>query len=177
MIRKVIGIDPSLTATAYCYMVDGRVEDLGRICSKAKGAERLVDIENMLTSFLRKCDRIDLAVIEGYSYGSPNQAHQIGELGGIIRRLLYSRAVPYIEIPPPTLKKYACGKGNVGKDEVMLSIRHHLPPNHPFYPKDNNEADAYFLAKLGVDIVCGIDNEIVNRYQEKWREVDVLGRD
>ena len=61
--------------------------------------------------------------IEGYSFSSRNShAHSLGELGGTIRVALYERGIPWMEIPPTTRAKFATGKGNAGKAEVVSAI-------------------------------------------------------
>jgi crossover junction endodeoxyribonuclease RuvC len=61
--------------------------------------------------------------VEGYSFASRNsQAHSIGELGGVIRVALWEKQIPYVEIPPTTRAKFATGKGNAAKTEVMSAI-------------------------------------------------------
>lgn len=86
------------------------------------GAERLRkiarEIENLVIS-----NKVKIAVIEGYSFASRNsQAHSIGELGGVVRVSLLNLEVPYIIVPPTCRAKFATGKGNSGKSEVISSI-------------------------------------------------------
>lgn len=55
--------------------------------------------------------------------GSRNsQSHSIGELGGVIRVALFERGIKYVEIPPTCRAKFATGKGNAGKSEVVSSV-------------------------------------------------------
>jgi Holliday junction resolvasome RuvABC endonuclease subunit len=62
-------------------------------------------------------------IIEGYSFASRNsQAHAIGELGGVVRLCLWNLRIPYIEVPPTCRAKFATGKGNAGKNEVMSAV-------------------------------------------------------
>jgi crossover junction endodeoxyribonuclease RuvC len=87
---------------------------------------------------------IDLVVIEGCSYGSKGQSvYQIAELGGIVRFWLYQHAITTVEVTPSTLKKFATGVGNSGKDQMLAAAirRFHLGEGRD----DNNEADAYLL--------------------------------
>jgi Holliday junction resolvasome RuvABC endonuclease subunit len=51
-----------------------------------------------------------------------SQAHSIGELGGVVRVALYERRIPFIEIPPTCRAKFATGKGNAGKSEVVSAV-------------------------------------------------------
>lgn len=62
-------------------------------------------------------------VLEGYSFASRNsQAHAIGELGGVVRLTMWNLCVPYVEVPPTCRAKFATGKGNAGKNEVVSAV-------------------------------------------------------
>jgi crossover junction endodeoxyribonuclease RuvC len=112
-----VGIDLSLTSTGFSCGDDQRV-----IKSKAKGPQRLFEISQEIVSHLIELDD-PLVVLEGYSYGSRNsQSHSIGELGGVVRLALWNMRVPYVEIAPTVRAKFATGKGNAGKNEVVSAV-------------------------------------------------------
>ena len=114
---RVLGLDLSLTSTGYSSDDDRNV-----ISTKAKGAERLHIIS---TEVLHICKtrNIKAVAIEGYSFASRNsQAHSIGELGGAVRMRLWEHAIPFVDIPPTCRAKFASGRGNAGKGEVMSAV-------------------------------------------------------
>lgn len=113
----IVGLDLSLTSTGIA--LDERTEAIS--CS-LKGVERLRYIAREV--MLRVMPTKDPVVcIEGYSFGSRNsQAHAIGELGGVVRFHLYELDIPFVEIPPTCRAKFATGKGNAGKNEVVSAI-------------------------------------------------------
>lgn len=114
---KIIGIDLSLTSTG--YSING---DTGVISTKARGAERLSYISVAILDLCKQFS-IDVAVIEGYSFASRNsQAHSIGELGGAVRMRLWENGFRYIDAPPTCRAKFATGKGNASKNEVISAI-------------------------------------------------------
>ena len=136
---KILGLDLSLTATGiYCDTCKGSVYK-----PKSKGVERLRDISNEIATHF---GHVDVAIIEGYSFGSQGRAtFNIGELGGVVRLSLFYAGVPFVEAAPSLLKKFATGKGNANKDEVLASaIR-----KFKFTGTDNNEADAFILNRIG----------------------------
>ena len=135
---RVLGLDLSLTATGYAY----NEEDIGVIRSKAKGERRLAEIRDAVEEFAFEAD---VVVLEGYSYASANQAHQIGELGGVIRLTLWQRRKPFAEVPPAVLKKYATGKGNADKDAMLAAAIRRFG----FEGDNNNAADAWLLRAMG----------------------------
>jgi hypothetical protein len=54
--------------------------------------------------------------------------------------------VPYQGVPVGTIKRFATGKGNAGKDAVMAAMR-----ARGFAPADDNEADALALLMWAID--------------------------
>lgn len=112
-----VGLDLSLTSTG--LSVEGRRVV---IMTKAKGPERLFHISQCINDEMT-CVINPLAIIEGYSFASRNShAHAIGELGGVVRLQLWHLKIPYIEVPPTCRAKFATGKGNAGKGEVMSAV-------------------------------------------------------
>jgi hypothetical protein len=67
-----------------------------------------------------------LVVIEGFSFGSPQGATEAGGLGWIIRLALHEHSIPFAIVAPATLKKFATGKGNAGKDDMKLAAQSRL---------------------------------------------------
>ena len=146
---RVVGLDLSLTATGIA------VED-GTCTVKVRttGMQRLADVRDIVLDayqprFERPPDFGHLFVIEGYSMGTARQsshAHGLGELGGVIRLALWEAGVPYVDVPPACLKKYATGKGNANKEAVLIAA-----VKRGAEVKDNNEADAWWLRAMGMD--------------------------
>lgn len=59
--------------------------------------------------------------------------------------------VPYQGVPVGTIKRFATGKGNTGKDEVIAAMR-----ARGFAPADDNEADALALLLWAIDAQGGV---------------------
>jgi len=115
--KVILGLDLSLTSTG--ISVSGEASAL---LTGYKGAERLHVISSEIIKIC-KDKKVDFAVIEGYSFASRNsQAHSIGELGGCVRMRLWEEKIPFINIPPTCRAKFATGKGNASKNEVVSSI-------------------------------------------------------
>lgn len=111
------GIDLSLTSTG--ISIGGEVSVI-RVSSK--GVVRLNEISLKIVE-LFKDNSVNAVAIEGYSFASRNsQAHSIGELGGVVRLRLWEMGIPYIEIPPTSRAKFATGRGNAAKNEVVSSV-------------------------------------------------------
>lgn len=112
-----VGLDLSLTSTGICANGDAQT-----ISTNLKGIPRLNCISSMITNRLSEV-LSPMVCIEGYSFGSRNsQAHSIGELGGVVRLTLWKRNIPWVDIPPTCRAKFATGKGNAAKNEVVSAI-------------------------------------------------------
>lgn len=141
---NIIGLDLSLTSTG--YSINGKT---GVIVSKNRGPARLSEINKIVLQLCLDND-IELAVIESYSFASRNsQAHSIGELGGCIRMTLWECFIPYIDVPPTCRAKFATGKGNASKGEVISSIS--AKTGMVFSGAGgNDECDAWVLEQMGL---------------------------
>jgi crossover junction endodeoxyribonuclease RuvC len=116
-----LGIDASLTGTGIAYIINNMLIQKNRLNTKSTGVKRLIEIEDKLKASIDSFAP-NLVLIEGYAYAAQNQAHQIGELGGVIRRMLHKSMVPWIEVAPSQVKKFATGKGNAKKELIIMNV-------------------------------------------------------
>lgn len=154
----IIGIDPSLTSTGIVVLRGNKVElavttknkpALGTIERVRLIYERIVDIQENLSDG-EKWQAPDLIVIEGFSYGSKGRSvFDIAYLGWRIRedleRLKEQDNIPWLEVPPSQLKKFATGQGNANKEIILQQVYKRWGVEF----SDNNQADAYVLAQIG----------------------------
>lgn len=114
---NTMGLDLSLTSTG--VSVGGMTRS---IQSKRNGVERLVEIRDAIIEIAVE-SKVQVAVIEGYSYASrQSQSHSLGELGGVVRVALFEAGIPFVVVPPTSRAKFATGKGNAGKAEVVSAV-------------------------------------------------------
>ncbi len=131
---SILALDLSLTATGVC--MDGVT---CTVRPKARGWERIDYIAETIRDYT--CEA-DVVVLEGYSFASnTGRVFERAELGGIVRYDIWVAEVPFVDVPPGTLKKYATGKGNAQKDAMIAAAIRRFG----FKGSDNNEADAYLL--------------------------------
>ena len=144
---KVMGLDLSLTGTGIVVLnYDGTVAEHMTVSSKLRDMERLAYIRSMVGTIVSKHNP-SLTCIEGYSMGSrAGQLASIGELGGVIKLLLFRNDFRYQTIAPTQVKKFVTGKGVGMKDEVMM----HVYKRWGWTPGDNNQADAYGLSRIAL---------------------------
>lgn len=70
-------------------------------------------------------------------------AHVYGGLMGMLTAWCEENKVPYAGVPVAHIKKWATGKGNAKKDEVIAAVA-----SFGYTPADDNEADAIALLLL-----------------------------
>lgn len=143
---NILALDLSLTSTGYALDRPAG-SDVGTLTTRLRGCHRLAWLR---TEIVALAEQADFAVIEGYSFNSrSSQAHALGELGGVVRVALHERGIPYVDVPPAIVKKYATGKGNAGKELVLVEAVKRLR----YQGASNDEADALWLHALGHALV------------------------
>lgn len=141
---NILGLDISLTSTGYS---NHGFTSLIRV--KSRGPERLHQISSTVIDACIEYE-IDAVILEGYSFASRNsQAHSIGELGGCIRMRLWENNIPYVEVPPTSRAKFATGRGNAGKTEVISAISSKTGLVFSGSGADD-ECDAWILEEMGL---------------------------
>lgn len=61
--------------------------------------------------------------VEGYAYSQAARAHQIGEVGGALRQVLMVHGHAARIHDPHSLKMFAAGRGDAGKEDVIEAVR------------------------------------------------------
>ncbi len=135
---RIVALDLSLTASGVC---DSQAPEKPFTLVPPNGMRGMERLRWIRAEVVRATKGADLVVIEGYSFGSKNQAHYLGELGGVIRLMLYCLGRPYIDIAPTVRAKVATGSGAGRKDAVFAEAFKRLG-----YTGDSkDEADARWL--------------------------------
>lgn len=112
-----MGLDLSLSSTG--WSTGG---EKGVITPKTTGTQRLVDIAKNLQELIRY-HKVSAVVIEGYAFAARSgQAFSIGELGGVVRYVLCGMNVPFAIVQPTSRAKFATGRGNASKSEVVSAV-------------------------------------------------------
>jgi Holliday junction resolvasome RuvABC endonuclease subunit len=181
-----IGIDQSLTGFALTALnVDAPDQYQTWVYkSDKRGVARLSDIRWWLMNKfdeIAKVGDIQEIAMEAAILASPSSL-VLGELAGLVKVTCWdyfdgnlNRYIPYpqnlrtpLQIPPMTLKKYAAGKGNAKKQEMLMQIfkRWGLEFN------DDNAADSYALARLASGNALGaIELAVVEQIKDvKFRD-------
>jgi Holliday junction resolvasome RuvABC endonuclease subunit len=167
-----IGMDPSYSGFGFIGLIpsDSIPGGLGTLQGHTSFAPtqfgrdgaRLSRIFNYFVRFLGDLShhyRIRGVAIEGYAPSAKFNRELLGELGGIIRlavhEALHEVCPPPLIVSPSSLKKFATGKGNVPKDNVMLAVYKKWDAEFT----SNDLADAYTLARIAYAVDNGADLE------------------
>lgn len=151
MSATVVGIDLSLTSTGLAIIGDGVA--VHRITSKGSKAASVVDTWKRIDTIAEKVfgptgrAAPSLVVIESPSYGShTGSQHERGGLWWTVIGRIVSWRIPIATVSPQCRAKYATGKGNAGKDEVLAAVVRRYPTVDV---TGNDVADAVVLAAMG----------------------------
>lgn len=182
-----IGIDQSLTGFAMTAINVSNPSAYETWVYKSPyfGVKRLSDIRWWMTDkfdFLdtQRCRITDIAM-EGTVLASYS-ALKLGELAGLVKLSIWdyfdgnlNSVIPFedhirtpLQVPPMTLKKYAAGKGNAKKQEMLMQIykRWGIEFN------DDNAADSYALARLAAGVtIDAVERAVVEQLKDsKYRD-------
>lgn len=142
---RYIGLDIS-SKTGYVEFLNGELIAAEEITSEIETDPiRMIHITTQILNRLDEKDEKPVICIEGFSYNSKGAAadFQYG-IGWMVRAELMKAGYDYILVPPGNVKKFACGKGQVKKDALILPIFRHWGFEHD----SDNVRDAYILAKM-----------------------------
>ena len=146
----VVGIDASARSTGVVVMgADTSPKEHLIKTPRIKEGERLNRIYSEFANILEN-KKFVMAVMEGPSYQSTNKPFTLGEVYGIFKLSCTQNRIPLVIIPPRSLKKYAVGTGNAKKEQMVTRAK-----LQGCSSESNDIADAWFAAKLAMDIVDG----------------------
>lgn len=157
---RVLGIDPSLTATALVRLDERDNFATQVVKSKYTGVRRLIDVEQAV---MQEAQGVNLVALEGYAFGAQASREALGELGGVLKCSLYRSGIPTIVVPPTVVKKFATGRGNAKKDEMRLAVYKKWGVDEKAL-KTADEVDAYVLARIALVVAL----------RQAGREVELL---
>jgi crossover junction endodeoxyribonuclease RuvC len=170
---NVLGIDPSLTETGCVYLSNGKIKDKYTIKTRPSDSHigelrRLTDIKDQI----KLNYDIGVVVIEGIAFSIVNTRSlvQLSALNYFIRDKVWRSSIPFVVVPPTTLKKFITGAGNSKKDMMMLEVY----KRYKISFDNNNLCDAFSLAKLGEALLesephgTKLQQELILSLKEKY---------
>lgn len=111
-------------------------------------ADRIRRYPEIFAAWLRR--QPDVVGAEDYAYSQPHKAHQIGEVGALLRQACLRTRTPYCLWSPGSIKKYATGNGNADKDQMVAAALKRWGVDFSVHGKvaAQDLADALACAKL-----------------------------
>ncbi len=128
------------TTTGWAVRRDGRVQS-GTVTFRPGryegGGMRYLKFSRWLESMLHLSGVQVVYFEEVRGHKGVDAAHVYGGLMATLTAFCEGREIPYQGIPVGSIKRYACGRGNANKLDMMNAIK-----ERGFTPADDNEADA-----------------------------------
>lgn len=165
MKKLIAGADLSLTGTGIVILENEEIIFQSLIKSKPTTSplDEVVRLRGIINQIplAQKGRLLDLVVIEGLAFMARNTTAlvQLAGLNYLLRDTLVDLKIPFVIVAPTTLKKFVVGKGNAGKDEIML----HVYKKWGVELNNDNLADAYALAQIGLSLIG--QNQTLNKPQ------------
>lgn len=149
-----LGMDQSLNGTGLCLLSREReVKHLSTVApGKRVGPERLAFIKSSVAALLEA--NVVFVSMEGYSYNSVGRVFELGEVGGVLKLLIFESNLPLLVVPPASLKLFAAGNANAEKEDMVAAAE-----AAGVGVSDDNQADAYFLALISWFLQTGAEPE------------------
>jgi crossover junction endodeoxyribonuclease RuvC len=153
---KIVGLDLSMCESGITVWNNGRTESFlvkskrPKDNSPVNELKRILKIVSDIEEYLVGKE-IELVLIENLAFCARNTSAlvQLSALNYMIRETCYSHDIKFILVAPATAKKFATGKGNAKKDQMMLEVYKRWGMSF----SDNNLCDSYVLAKMGESLI------------------------
>lgn len=148
---KILGIDQSLTATGLALVQDGNLEKVEVFRPKSlKGPARVEAISAEVLLWARGVDQVVIERPFAHGLGVSSTMGLMG-LFGVLVQDMWRQGVPDpLVLAPKTRCKYATGKGNANKDQVLAAVIRRYDSEDI---NDNNAADAVVFAAIGARLI------------------------
>ena len=153
--RRVLGIDPGLTATGY-GIVDGitggatHLVHCGVLRTKPSRprAERLALIHDKVRALIEEYRPVEVAIEQQFVAENVRTAMAIGEARAAAMVAAAQALLPVYEFPPTAIKESVTGWGGAQKEQVRHLVMVHLELTEPPDPLDVSDALAIALTRL-----------------------------
>lgn len=130
-----------MNGTGVCRISDEGLVEVLLTVKHATGGASDIKLLNIRRALISAISTSRFAAYEGYAYDSIHRAFDLGEVAGTVKVVLLEHAVPYITVPPVTLKMFATGSTRADKPDMeAATIARGVRTG------DDNQADAFFLA-------------------------------
>jgi Holliday junction resolvasome RuvABC endonuclease subunit len=115
-----LGIDQSLRSSGVA-VISGKqdVQFVGTVTpGKLKGAPRLAAVRQALRDVLAAEPDI-----KGYAYDvGAGRVFELGEIGAVVKLVLHDAAIPFVVVPPASLKQFVADHGQAKKEQMRQAV-------------------------------------------------------
>lgn len=142
-----LGIDQSLRSSGLAVVSETQslVSMYTVTPGKVTGAPRLATIREAVRDLLAAEPAIKFAAMEGYAYDvGAGRVFELGEVGGVIKLTLHDAGIPFVVVPPASLKLFVAGNGSATKEQMREAVFKKWGPDID----QDDQCDAYGLAQL-----------------------------
>lgn len=142
-----LGIDQSLRSSGVAVIRQNQeVVFTGTLDpGKKTGVLRLAAVREGILEILAAEPDIKFAALEGYAYDvGAGRVFELGEIGAVVKMALHDAAIPFVVVPPASLKLFVAGIGNASKEQMRQAV---LKKWRIDIAQDD-ECDAYGLAQV-----------------------------
>lgn len=163
---RYVGIDPS-TKTGFVAL-----DDLGNVLRAKEltgtGGQDPKRMVTLIDEIMRHLQPEDVICIESPAMHAQGSA--VGFMWGLahgIRMALHRRGWQYSDVAPTAVKKFATGKGNTKKDEMVLPIFKRWGFEH----SSDNVRDAFVLAQIALTLTGKMAIQIT---KTQWEVLEAI---
>ena len=159
---KVLSIDPSYSNCGVVVWEDGLLYDYFVIQTSKASEEvvRLAHIIDILKKVIKE-ENIEEVIVEGLSFGSVSTS--VRGLAGLfysIQLLCHYSNIPFYEVPPTSVKKFATGSGRADKKDMKKALPDNIAEKFEKTHKTivsglYDLVDAYFIGKYYYEKIKG----------------------
>lgn len=174
-----LGVDQSLRSSGVAVINKNQeLQYVGTVTpGKLTGAPRLGCIRTALRDVLAANPEINYAALEGYSYGSgAGRTFELGEVGAVVKLVLFDAGIPFVIVPPASLKQFVSGNGSSNKEHMRLAV---LSKWGIDFDDRDDECDAYGLAQVARAVHMGVGKtraelEVVKKLKDTTKKLSLV---
>jgi Holliday junction resolvasome RuvABC endonuclease subunit len=142
-----LGVDQSLRSSGVAVISEThQAAYIGTIpTGKLAGVGRLAHVRDALRTVLAAEPTIKFAALEGYAYDvGVGRVFELGEVGAVVKLALHDAGIPFLIVPPASLKLFVAGNGQANKEQMQQAVL----KKWQYATAQDDECDAYGLAQV-----------------------------
>jgi Holliday junction resolvasome RuvABC endonuclease subunit len=149
--KAFLGIDASVRSSGVVVLRSGFAPLQVRIAPPASlGEKSFAYIYDNFEATIKLLGKVDMAAMEGPSFNSLNRPFDMGAAYGVFKVLMAKNKIPFVTVPPKSLKKFMTGNGAASKETMVLYAN-----SLGLDSKQEDIADAFALALVAKDCYHG----------------------